>query len=98
MSGVAITFPPGSTDTTYTITLRPDIKFEGGDELLIIGLRATGAGGVVISQGQFMLTITEDDSRSYDITTIILHCFLSRSKLYSLIIVAQYSMFRRSAC
>ena len=79
MSGEAITFPPGSTDTTYTIMLSPDNKFEGGDELLIIGLRATGAGGVVISQGQFTLTIIEDDSRSHDISMIayVAFCYLN---------------------
>ena len=63
-----VIFNPGSTEFNYPITLHPDDQFEGGDELLIIGLRATGAGGVVISQGQFTLTITEDDSRSHDMS------------------------------
>jgi hypothetical protein len=68
----SIIFNPGSTEFIYTVTLRPDERFEGGDERLIIGLRATGAGGVVISQRQFTLTITEDDSRSHD-TVVVSH-------------------------
>ena len=63
-----VIFNPGSTEFTYTITLVSDNVFEGGDELLTVGLRATGAGGVVISQARFTLTIIEDDSRSHDMS------------------------------
>ena len=63
-----VIFNPGSTEFTYTVTLVSDNVFEGGDELLTVGLRATGAGGVVISQARFTLTIIEDDSRSHDMS------------------------------
>ena len=63
-----VIFNPGSTEFTYTVTLVSDNVFEGRDELLTVGLRATGAGGVVISQARFTLTIIEDDSRSHDMS------------------------------
>lgn len=71
MSGDPITFAPGSTETTYTITLLPDDTFEGGNEQVVVSLRAIdvpGAEPVVISQGQFTLNIIEDDCRSHDMS------------------------------
>ena len=71
MSGDAISFDPGTTETMYTITLLPDNIFEGGNEQLIVSLQAVdvvGAEPVVISQDQFTLNIIEDNSRSHDMS------------------------------
>lgn len=64
VSGMVVNFPPGSTQATYSITLNPDAIFEGRDEQFTIGLRATGTGGVVISQGELTLSIIENDGMS----------------------------------
>ena len=62
MTGDAVIFAPNSTEAVYTLTLIPDDIFEGGDEQLMIGLRALDSRGVVISQNRLTLSIIEDDS------------------------------------
>ena len=62
MTGDVITFLAGSSTTEYNnIILIPDGMFEGGNESFTLGRRATGSGGVVISQSELTISIIEDD-------------------------------------
>ena len=61
-----ITFPPGSFEAFFSITLLPDDTFEGGNEQFTVKLQASGSGGVVISQSELTLSIIEDDGMSHD--------------------------------
>ena len=63
MAGDIINFGPGSFTAVYGVVLQPDSVFEGGNEWFTVGLRATGAGGVVISQTELTLSIIEDDGK-----------------------------------